>query len=333
MWDSTPWFVKGGIHQSEVARLLAYAALGGAGGVINAADCAVKPLLVPGKGFRVVPGGIAIPNGSASAGSQMYVARNPEDEEVTVADTPSSGSRSDLIIARVEDPQYPGTPEPPDRATAQYIFTRVIEDVPVGTRDVKEIAGHENDSAETLARITRPASTGTVTSGHITDLRRLAMPHTKRELRTYAMVAADNEMLTGATVDGEYWPNHGGEYYMDIPEWATQMQVRVDYSAVYYPPGNVWGYVWMEYGPKTTVHNRTYASQKFRFDSPNVNNNSRANFIVADTLNIPKVMRGTRQLFVTKGRIDGKSANSARPSLTSTGGVVMDITFNEVPVV
>jgi hypothetical protein len=162
MWSPVPWFVAGGDHPPEVARLLAYIASNGDEGVVESTDCKVVPLEVAGKGVRVMPGAVSIRNRAAGVGRQSYLAQSNEAETVPLTDVPSSGPRTDLIIARIEDPDYPGVPaiDPEDAAEGPYIATRVIEGVPANTTRIQDVAGYANYSAATLSRVTRPRTAG-----------------------------------------------------------------------------------------------------------------------------------------------------------------------------
>jgi len=238
-WDSVPWFVGGGAeHSPEVARLLAYAATGGAEGVVSTGDLKVQPLAVPG-GSVVVAGGAALILARSVGGDQQtYVARLPDSDTVAIAPTGSSGGRSDLIVAQIEDPFMAGEPwqDPADPAVGPYVFTRVISNVPAGTTRLQNVAGYEGRSAVTLARVDLPASTGTVTSAMIKDLRTLARP------RETTLVYADLGSSAGtlSSTDGKLFPPYAPA--VTVPEWATHVRVDVSISQLQ-SAGNSAGYV------------------------------------------------------------------------------------------
>jgi hypothetical protein len=222
MWSPVPWFVAGGDHPPEVARLLAHVASGGDEGVIESTDCKVTPLLIAGKGVLVNPGAVSIPNRASGARRQSYLASSNVAETVTLSDTPSSGPRTDLIIARIEDPAYMGTGpiDPEDAADGPYIFTRVVEGVPANTTRVQDVAGHANDSAITLARVTRPAQTGTVLQQHITDLREMAA---SRQHVDTKQISSSYQVLPS---EGEWgWPLGDAGVSVAVPRWATHVEV------------------------------------------------------------------------------------------------------------
>ena len=328
MWQPVPWFVAGGLHSPEVARLLAYAATGGASGVVGVSDCAVKELDIPGGAIQVMPGAVGIPNGNPGGGYQSYLGRNPEAEQVVITPTGSAGPRTDLIVARIEDPQYPGAAQPVDPTVGPYVFTRVIEDVPVGTKRVQQIAGHENDSAVTLARITLPASTGTVLDSHITDLRNLMQPRVKHETRTVALATGDLDLQDTVGVAGEVWPGVA-QWGVEIPEWATRVRVVGTWAQVRIPAGDSLGYLWVRIGAE--AYAGSVVTETVGYDTPSAASWSRATFVCADEIAIPAAMRGTTQIVNLRARKIGGNA-AGRITIDGYSAVVLTLDFLEEPI-
>ncbi|AYN58498.1 minor tail protein [Arthrobacter phage Liebe] len=233
-WDSVPWFVGGGAeHSPEVARLLAYAAVGGAEGLVNPEDLKVSPLAVPGGGVRVAPGAALIRNRAAGGDDQTYVARLPDTDTVTIAATGSGAGRTDLIVAQIEDPYMAGEPwqEPTDPKIGPYVYTRVIPNVPAGTKRLQDVAGYSGRSAITLARVTLPASTGTVTAAMITDLRDLARPRTERRMTTVYPSGARTAGNKLPTTSYAPWPLTSAQRpLVEVPSWATKIDIVVHIS-------------------------------------------------------------------------------------------------------
>src|SRR5699024_11469005 len=122
-------------------------------------------------------------------GGQSYAVRNDAEVEVSVTATGSSGGRSDLVVARVLDPQYEGQP-PADPDEFDYSMVEIIEGVSSSTTSARDL--NLNYPAIALARIDLPASTGTVEASHLTDLREMARPRSERHLFTYALTAEDD---------------------------------------------------------------------------------------------------------------------------------------------
>lgn len=230
-WDPTPWFIGGGAqHSPEVARLLAYATSGGAEGVVEPADLKVSPLAVPGGSVRIAPGACLLRNRYPGGGQQSYVGRLAMQDTVPVTPTGSAGGRSDLVVARVLDPQYEGS-APSDPTDFDYVRTAVIEGVAASTiasaQAARAYCRTLGYPAIPLGGITLPASTGTVTAGMIRDLRAVALPREKRGQRM-AFPTGNNTM---PTTSYSSWPADV-RTQVDIPEWATRALVLAHLSGI-----------------------------------------------------------------------------------------------------
>lgn len=234
-WQGVPWAIgahPGGTPETpaEAARTLAYQALGGREGPAAPPDCAVLPLAVPGAGVRIQPGVLGILNTFPGGRGQAYIVRQPDMEEVTLTATSSAGSRTDLIAVVVEDPQYPGQPVPADAAHGPYVRTRVFEGVAASTDSLSDVL--PNAAGYALALVTRPASTGTVQTSHITDLREMPRPRqstVKKKLDVGDKGTWDE--INAAT--WERYPNAAG-WNVKVPSWATKchLELRVTGSRV-----------------------------------------------------------------------------------------------------
>lgn len=234
-FDPVPYFVGGGAqHSPEVMRTLAYAALAGAEGITGPTDLKVVPLATPGTSVRALPGSVAVLNRSTGGSQQTYAGRNGTEDVVAVAPTGSAGGRSDLVVARVEDPFMAGNqwPAPTDPTTGPYIFTRIIPNVPAGTTRLQDIAAYAGQSAATLARIDIPANTGTITAAMIKDLRRMANPHNARTLDAFIGTGGD---LTSAVE--VVWPTNAT--LVDVPPWATRLRGVINIMGMVQSGGNV----------------------------------------------------------------------------------------------
>lgn len=239
MLDATPWFVGGGAqHSPEVARLLAHVATQGAAGIVGVGDLRVSAQPTPNGQIRIAPGAVIIPNRYAGGGQQSYSLRNSTQTDVTVVPTGSGGGRTDLVIARVLDPQYEGNP-PADPVTFDYGRLQVLQGVPAGTKTVKELG--LTYPAVALARISIPASTGTITSGMITDLRRVANPRRERAMVTIFPTGNWRQKTAQQINTASYssWPitvDQRPTVY--VPEWATQLDIVAHLSGVIYRKGS-----------------------------------------------------------------------------------------------
>lgn len=236
--DGVPWAIGGDAeHGPSVARQLAYLATNGNEGIVGPNDLKVTALSVPGAGVQVAAGGASVLNRVSS--QEAYTVRNPNADttSVKIAATGSSGGRSYLVILRVDNPYIDGSAQAPaDAVNGPYDRFDVIAGVPAGTTRLQDIAQYAGVSAITLARIDLPASTGTVTSGMITDLRVLANPHET------TIVSANLGTVTGTmnTTNDLAFPPY--QPTVAVPLWATHVRIDVTISQLQ-AAGNSNGFV------------------------------------------------------------------------------------------
>lgn len=198
---SNPWYIGANArHLPPTIRLLSYSATEGKEGVLAEGHLAVVDLDTPGGAINVLPGGYAVLARHLGGEFESYVGKISIQETVTVNPTTSGGPRTDLVILRVEDPYVTGAgtwAEPADLLNGPYAYVRVIEGVPANTNSVRALSG--NWSAITLARITRPSSTGIVSQSHITDLRSLAKIGGER------IIVIDDPPVDPPPIAQQYW--------------------------------------------------------------------------------------------------------------------------------
>lgn len=335
-FELVPWAVNGAEVTADMARLFAYASTGSAEGVVEPTSLRVQALATPGTSVRIFPGAGIIRSKYPGVAQQSYVLRNKAETLVPITATGSSGARSDLLVARIVDPQFEGqAPEDPDKF--QYSRPEVIEGVPSNTLSAKQL--NLKYPAIALARIDIPASTGTITNAMITDLREVAIPRTRERVFPRPAVMGDGGLVLNsrdAHPRGEWFPNYGGQdnngaYYVDVPEWATRMQIRMEWLAVRYNPNAGYGYCWVTYGPGSGSTSPQYSTQAFQWDASQSNQTQRQNWVVHDERYVPPEMRGTRTAFV--GRANKTSPNNASYNgtveLTPTSGMVFSVKFME----
>lgn len=213
-------------HTADVLRVSPYAAFGGQEGVIATGDCKVVEGATPGGFVNVLTGAVAVLARGPQQQSQMYVGLSRIQSTVNITPTDSSGSRSDLIIARVEDPYDGSGLWPVDAGTTSYIHARVIEGVPPGTASFQELfAAIGVQSGIALARLDIPPSTSTIDNASVTfvDLRRLASP-----LREQVQYVAPAPSVEEAVTDVTYIPLPStGNTTVRVPPWATMMSLDI----------------------------------------------------------------------------------------------------------
>ncbi|MEU9925164.1 hypothetical protein AB0H51_28415 [Streptomyces griseoluteus] len=232
-WDPIPWFVEGTMASEETMRLIVDAAVCGGEGVLNPADLLVTALDTPDNAVQVTPGAMVAQRRTVmGGGNQSYAARMPTVEQVDIEPTGADGPRSDLIIARVEDPYGGETwPAPEDPTVGPYVFTRVISDVPPGTTSILDI--DPDSTAITLARVDLPVSTSSITPAMVTDLRQMARPRTS-SFRRYLPGAWSTPDDVGPIGVWEEFPL-GATWTEKVPAWATHVSVHATITGLLHP--------------------------------------------------------------------------------------------------
>lgn len=318
--DGVPWAIGGDAeHGPEVARQLAYLATGGKQGVGGASDLKVVPLDVPGAGVKVLSGIGSILNRVAS--KEAYSIRNAEAdaESVKIGATGSSGGRSDLVIARVDNPYVDSNAQDPaDPVHGPYNRFDVVAGVPAGTKSLQELDQYKGLSAIELARIDLNASDGTVTAAKIVDLRQVANPG--RERQTYQQAMMNFSTLTSSTdvpfpaTSNTSWPT------ALVPAFATQAVVRATLVGVTVDTAATAGYLSARIGTGTETATRgSYYNEQTA-------NGTRRNFIIEDTVPIPAALRGTSQRLYVYGR---RSGGTGALRVATDAQIFWDVEFIE----
>lgn len=298
-WDGVPWMVGGGVkHSTNVARLLAFAAFGGQEGIINPLDLEVRERDVPDGTIRVAPGACSILNRNPSVEYDAYAARLPIEDVVAIGPTGSGGYRTDLVVARIENPFLSGEPYPepsPEDIAAglvQFVRTHVYPGVLSGAgaaqhptaAQIKAAIG--TDSAIPLATIALPASTGTIAQGYIRDQRRIAQ---FREAQTMRIV----NPTASVTLNDGTWKNIASTS-VAIPEWATHFTTRGMVGGAAFAGPQSRGGLRMVLGGTLT--------ESTTFDERTDKGTDRATLMCGDSdTAIPVIQRGTSQNLVLQG--------------------------------
>lgn len=296
-FEGVPWFVEGGaMHSAESARLIAYLATGGQEGVLTSTSLALAALPVPGGAINVMPGAGTIRNRALGGDFQSYVMRSSEQTQVPITPTGSSGPRTDLVIARVENPHISGEPwnTPADVTNGPYVFPRVVEGVDPAIRSIHELElGY---SAITLGKLTIPANTGTVTASMITDLRSVCNPTTGTQPPPGSddgdgeceepdpVVVCPGTGDDGDNSDGEPCPPTQTDYFtwpssaawnIKVPAWANYADIEITVSNAQLRLGSLggllrlvigglqmWEHPWRCDWPNATVRNSITSVRK-----------------------------------------------------------------------
>lgn len=218
-WTQGLWAVDGNTLDASLWRQELYASTLKRSGIMSPADLKVTAFSTPGAGVNIAGGSCVIAGQELSGGAQgSYYGFNNGTDTVSVAATGGS-VRSDLIIARVEDPTFSGSPWTWNPATQNLIYSRDISGVSNSTVTVP--AG---TTGIPLARIDIPASTSAITNAMITDLRALANPI--RETDLYVLTPTTTDSMNMATDSKTVFRNWGPAFpAVYIPPWAVTMRV------------------------------------------------------------------------------------------------------------
>lgn len=316
--DPVPYVVHGAKHSADVFRQTLHDSTSGAEGISLPSNLRVRQTNTPSAQVRVAPGGLLINNTYSGGAGQSYAGRVASETLVTVPASDSTGSKSWYIIFRTQDPQF-GGPAPTDPLVGPYSFLECVS-----------TSATVSDPHYRLAKVVVPASTATVTSAMITDLREMANPRIRVVNRARPSVATDTAMVLNSTT-GEFFPGNagasGGTQEIDVPVWATRMIVEAMWIGVEYSAGtNSYGKYWIEYG----INADKYITQDFAFNSPGTAaDGMRANWPLSDDRHVPVAMRGNTGVFSFVAKRD--SPSTGRASMDRLSGLSLKVTFLEEP--
>lgn len=304
--DSVPWFIGGGAeHSPEIARLVAYAATGGAEGITSALDMVVRQTVTPSSSVTVGVGSATLLNKYAGGSQQSYMVRNASSTSLTVSATGSGGGRSDLVILRIDDPQYGGQ-APSNVKDGPYCRLAIIQGVSSTLTAISTVY-----PCIALARVDLPANTAVVTQAMIVQLRRVARPRRTRDL--YNTQPTTTTDFTSTSVDIAPQSNRT----LAVPEWATQMKVI----------GTVAG--------ARCINAAAVGGVYANFDGANLANaavdmdaNTRGTWVTSDTWPITAAQRGTNITLRMKGN---RTAGTGTFRIDQYTTVLWDVEFLEVP--
>lgn len=319
MLDPVPWLVGGGAeHSPSVVRTAAYIAANGASGVVNPDDLAVTELPIPGTSVRVAGGAFSIENTYPGQVNQSYQSRNIDYEDVAIPAT-AGVARSDMIVIRIDDPEFGGT-TPADPKVGPYNRFAVLSNVGAGAT---EIPASVEYPAEALARIDIPASTATITNAMITDLRRLIAPKSLTSLNVGSDVGVS---LTSTSATGQSWPKASG-WDVKIPAWATHV-IALASATGFKTSGNAYGNTWVRMG--STAEPLAVIVGNSGFNSANAPGDMRLGVAPAGKMVIPATLRGTIVNFSIRGKLT--DANSTHPLADAWTSASLTLMFVQEPV-
>lgn len=310
--NPVPIATKDAEHSAQQFRMMIKDLARDNQGVTTGLDMKVTALSTPGAGVQIGDGSAVIA-GKVSPVQGYYNAYNIGSDTVAISATGGVG-RSDMLVVRVEDPEYEGTRDP---ATDPIVFFEIVPNV--GSSATTVPSGY---SAIPLARIDIPASTATITNAMITDLRKIANPRRERTLYQHFYSGA----LTQITGTSGTWQNFPSavNWTIAIPAWAGKVKVVMTAASVRLDDGFVFGGYTFQLGTKE-------ASQSVNIDDNQGTGVRRQTFITADTLSLTDTagaaMRGTNQ--VLRSRMRCTSGNAGKIGADGATTFIADVEFEE----
>ncbi|MGW2739131.1 hypothetical protein ACWC4D_33640 [Streptomyces sp. NPDC001288] len=225
--NTTPFVVTQGEHTAQQFRMMIKDLAQGNQGITQGGYLKISALSTPGAGVQVGSGSAVIA-GVYVANQGFYNVYNIGSDTVDIAAT-SGTPRSDMIVLRVQDPEYEGNRDPSDAG-----FFDVIPNVSSSATTVPN--GY---SAIPLARIDIPASTATITNAYIKDLRQVANP---RKVRTVIPYYASDPLVekSGTSETWATFPNLTMAN-IAIPSWAANAKIVFTAGGLRLSTGNVFG--------------------------------------------------------------------------------------------
>jgi len=305
-----PILTNGATHSAQQFRMLVRDLANGAEGITQGDDLKVTERGTPGGGV-VVGDGSAVVRGRANTFQGSYAACNIGAVDVPIAATGGS-ARSDMVILRIEDPEYEGTLDP---ETDEIAYFDVISNVSSSATTIPD-----SRTAIPLARIDIPSSTSTITNAMITDLRQVANPRRRRSVFTQSPSSISTGI--GSSTSYSYFSTAAG-VNVAVPDWATKVIVKIDVSPIRYDLGNFWGRIGATYGS-------SLATQDITLDDNQGSGARRIPAIIADTLTIPSAYRGTTQLLRVRASAM-ETGQAGRIYVDSGTTFAYDVQFEEAP--
>ncbi len=293
-FQTAVWAVNGNTVDAAYARLMLQAAVLGSQGIIGHLDCQVQATQPsPTAGIVITPGAVTVLGAEAPYQGNYYGWNVGNDMTLSIAAT-GGAARSDMIVARAEDPTWSGSPWG-NPASGQIIFPRVISGVASSAT-----LPPGGQSCIPLARIDMPASTSQVLQSYIHDLRQVAVPQVSQIVLYVA--GPGSPVNSGGTGTAIQWPT-GATWQIQIPSWATLMTVAWSVNEVQWVSGTVRGFIYPVIGSSVTaptVTTQTTLVSLTPTTGPYAHTIGGGAMVA-----IPPSIRGTTQTFQFAQRTDG----------------------------
>jgi hypothetical protein len=283
-FQTAVWAVNGNQVDAAYARLMLQAATLGAQGTVGHLDCQVNATTPsPTAGLVITPGQVTILGQEAAYQGSYYGFNIGNDTTLSIAAT-GGAIRSDMIVARAEDPTWSGSPWG-NPASGQIIFPRVISGVAAGS-----VVPPAGQSCIPLARIDMPASTSVVQQSYIHDLRNVAVPQIQTVQFAVSGPGSPSNWNTAGAVTA--WPP-GATFTVGIPAFATQMVIAWSVNEIVWSSGWARANLWPIIGP--SVGSPVVTTPQSLVSIPAAQGPFRHTIGGGGTVNIPPSIRNTVQ--------------------------------------
>jgi hypothetical protein len=305
-----PILINGATHSAQQFRLLVRDLASDAEGITRGTDLKVTQRSTPGAGVTVADGSAVI-KGRVNAFQGHYSACNTGAFDIDIATNGTGSPRSDMLILRVEDPDYEGIVNP---ATGDVAYFQIISNVSSSATAIPD-----GRTGIPLARITIPASTSTITDAMITDLRQIAQPRRDRTQYIHSP-SGSSTVISNTNSSYSYFSTEAG-WSVAIPDWASKAIIGIDIAQLRYSLNQFTGLLRANFGASLSL-------QPVILDD-NQTGVRRQTIFVADTLTIPDAYRGTSQLL--RPQATGSTGNVGGVSVDVSTTFRYDIEFIEAP--
>lgn len=224
--DAVPFMVKDAIHDVEAFQTLPYVLGGAKEGVAGHADLRVTATpTTPDANVHVAAGAANLINQYDGGIALGYTVRNDADATIHINAQGAGGDRYDLIAVVIEDPQYPGQPDPADTEDGPFVFLRVYENI----GDADTLAAVDADqTGYAIARVHMPASTAVVSNSQIEDIRELVNPRVFSVTRQVEYTTASAFVMP--TTQGLFPTD--ASWDVEIPVWANRVRLEALWPSV-----------------------------------------------------------------------------------------------------
>lgn len=306
-----PLLINGASHPAQSFRMMIRDLARGSEGITQGDDLKVSELDTPGGGVQISDGS-GVVRGRYDAFQGSYAVCNAGvDDTITIAANGGGATRYDLVVLRVEDPEYEGTLDP---ETDPICYFQVIPNV-----SSTATAPADNRTCIALARIAIPAATATITDAMITDVRQVANPRRERTLQVQSPGTLST-LIGGTSGSYSYFSTAAG-WAVAVPDWATTARIKVDVAGLRLATDVVFGNFRATFGASLSMQPTVV--------DDNDTGTRRIYHMAADTLAIPAGYRGTTQTL--RAQFAGLAGNVGTVSVDPSTTLAADVEFFEAP--